>query len=87
MVVWKYGYGCFSLPLPLCPDIALLLQPMLLLGISIGVTSNVVLPTWMLKLLLVALLFRTPPPLPTLPTLPLHLPTHCHDMALRDWAQ
>ena len=34
---------------------------MLLLGISIGVSSNVVLPTWMLKLLLVALLFRNPP--------------------------
>ncbi|GBG68733.1 hypothetical protein CBR_g3275 [Chara braunii] len=37
-------------------DVTLLLQPMLLLGISVGVLCNVVFPSWLVLLLLVALL-------------------------------
>lgn len=40
-------------------DIALLFQPMLLLGISIGVIFNTVFPTWILTLVLISVLLGT----------------------------
>ncbi|MCI68013.1 sulfite exporter TauE/SafE family protein, partial [Trifolium medium] len=36
-------------------DLALLIQPMLMLGISIGVVFNVVFPDWMVTILLIVL--------------------------------
>lgn len=36
-------------------DLALLMQPMLMLGISIGVTFNVIFPDWMVTVLLIVL--------------------------------
>lgn len=36
-------------------DLALLIQPMLMLGISIGVVFNVVFPDWMVTILLIIL--------------------------------
>jgi len=36
-------------------DLALLFQPMLMLGISIGVDFNVIFPEWMLTVLLIIL--------------------------------
>ncbi|XP_061339325.1 sulfite exporter TauE/SafE family protein 3-like isoform X2 [Gastrolobium bilobum] len=40
-------------------DLALLIQPMLMLGISIGVAFNVVFPDWMVTILLIVLFFGT----------------------------
>jgi hypothetical protein len=40
-------------------DIALLFQPMLLLGISIGVTFNIMFADWMVTLLLILLFTST----------------------------
>ena len=37
-------------------DIAMVLQPMLLLGISIGVIFNSIFPTWILTLLLISVM-------------------------------
>jgi hypothetical protein len=62
-------------------NIALLFQPMLLLGISIGVTFNIMFADWMVTLLLIllftskySLVTSTPPKKPKiLKTLPDHL--------------
>ncbi|CAL9085689.1 unnamed protein product [Musa textilis] len=49
-----------SLDAPLIDyHLALLIQPMLMLGISIGVTLNVIIPEWMVTLLLVILFLGT----------------------------
>ncbi|XP_019457871.1 PREDICTED: uncharacterized protein LOC109358223 [Lupinus angustifolius] len=40
-------------------DLALLIQPMLMLGISIGVIFNLVFPDWMVTILLIVLFFGT----------------------------
>ncbi|KAE9587037.1 putative transmembrane protein TauE [Lupinus albus] len=40
-------------------DLALLIQPMLMLGISIGVVCNVVFPDWVVTILLIVLFFGT----------------------------
>ncbi|CAN1162027.1 Sulfite exporter TauE/SafE family protein 3 [Linum perenne] len=46
-----------SLDLPIVEyDLVLLIQPVLLLGISIGVTFNVIFPDWMITVLLITLL-------------------------------
>ena len=37
-------------------DIAMVLQPMLLLGISIGVIFNSIFPTWILTLILISVM-------------------------------
>lgn len=37
-------------------DMALLLQPMLLLGISVGVIFNTIFPTWVLTLVLISVM-------------------------------
>lgn len=45
-----------SLDLPIIDyDLALLFQPMLMLGISIGVAFNVIFPAWMVTVLLIIL--------------------------------
>ena len=45
-----------SLDIPLIDyDLAMLIQPMLMLGISIGVIFNVVFPDWLLTALLIIL--------------------------------
>jgi len=38
-------------------DLALLIQPMLMLGISIGVLCNVIFPNWLVTILLIVLFF------------------------------
>ncbi len=49
-----------TLELPLIDyDLALLFQPMLVLGISIGVSLNVVLAEWMITILLIIILLGT----------------------------
>ncbi|CAI0408517.1 unnamed protein product [Linum tenue] len=49
-----------TLDLPIVEyDLILLIQPVLLLGISIGVTFNVVFPDWMVTILLIILLLAT----------------------------
>ncbi|CAL1373489.1 unnamed protein product [Linum trigynum] len=49
-----------TLDLPIVEyDLILLIQPVLLLGISIGVTFNVVFPDWMVTILLIILLLST----------------------------
>ncbi|CAN0907091.1 Sulfite exporter TauE/SafE family protein 3 [Linum grandiflorum] len=49
-----------SLDLPIVEyDLVLLIQPVLLLGISIGVTFNVIFPDWMVTILLITLLLAT----------------------------
>lgn len=46
-----------TLELPLIDyDLALLFQPMLVLGISIGVSLNVVLPEWVITILVIVVL-------------------------------
>lgn len=41
-------------------DLALLIQPMLMLGISIGVIFNVIFPDWLVTVLLIILFLGTP---------------------------
>ncbi|XP_062029664.1 sulfite exporter TauE/SafE family protein 3-like [Rosa rugosa] len=49
-----------TLELPLIDyDLALLFQPMLILGISIGVSLNVVLPEWLITILVIVVLLGT----------------------------
>jgi hypothetical protein len=41
-------------------DLALLIQPMLMLGISIGVLFNVIFPDWLITVLLIILFLGAP---------------------------
>lgn len=51
-------------------DLALLFQPMLMLGISIGVDFNVIFADWMITILLIILFFGNLP-LNLIPNLPI----------------
>lgn len=52
-------------------DLALLFQPMLMLGISIGVVFNVIFADWMVTILLIILFIgKSTDPLGNSPTLP-----------------
>lgn len=65
-----------SLDMPLIDyDLALLMQPMLMLGVSIGVIFNVIFPDWLITALLITIFlgaccFYTSSPFLTASTLP-----------------
>jgi len=44
-------------------DLAVLIQPMLMLGISIGVIFNVIFPDWLVTVLLIILFLGNPVPI------------------------